>query len=109
MGRKPRIPRKDAEFDAFFSNYCRVAGQKTSGESPARARIPQGRVTELSGAGTARHEAYSGLLGPHTAAEAPAKNQARKAAEKILEEFNVPAVCDGLAARIRALRSKDQG
>jgi hypothetical protein len=22
---------------------------------------------------------------------------------------NVPAVCDGLAARIRALRSKDQG
>jgi hypothetical protein len=23
--------------------------------------------------------------------------------------YNVPAVCDGLAARIRALRSKDQG
>ncbi|MDR1566854.1 MAG: hypothetical protein LBS48_06195 [Treponema sp.] len=88
MGRKPWIPGGDAEFDEFLGKYCHIVSAKTSGESPAWTHIPQGRVTELLAAGAEWHAAYVKLLEPHTPADTLAKNQARKAAQKTLEDFN---------------------
>ncbi|MDR1587255.1 MAG: hypothetical protein LBS57_07360 [Treponema sp.] len=88
MGGKKFIPGPDAEFDVFFSKYCQIVSQKTTGESPAWTHIPTARITELFAVAGAWHTAYTKLLGPHTSADVLAKNQARKAAEKILEEFN---------------------
>jgi hypothetical protein len=88
MGGTSLIPRRDAEFDLFLSKYCSIVSRKTSGDNPAWTHIPAARITELFAVADAWHTAYIKLLEPHTSADVLAKNQARKTAEKILEEFN---------------------
>jgi hypothetical protein len=82
------IPAGDAEFDAFFKRYCQIVTQKTSGGSPAWTHIPAARVTELNNAYAVWYTAYSKLSQPHSHGDIVAKNEAREAGEKTLQDFN---------------------
>jgi hypothetical protein len=82
------IPEAEAEFDAFFKNYCQVVSKNTGGSTPVWDHIPAARVTELNGAYAAWYTAWGKLKGPHTHADVVAKDGAHKAGEDTLREFH---------------------
>jgi hypothetical protein len=84
---KDPIPPKDADFDAFFHNAIGYVDTKTSGTPPAWPHIPGEASGAFIDAYPVWHAAYVKTLGPHTPVDTLAKNDARKAAEKIIRPF----------------------
>jgi hypothetical protein len=84
------IPRKDGDFDNFMGKYCYIVNQKTTlpEGNPQWKHIPQDRIAELNAAAASWRAAFTKLAMPHTSADVLAKNQARKAATKTVEDFN---------------------
>jgi hypothetical protein len=82
---KDYIPDRDAEFDGWLANLTGYVDGRTA--SGAWTHIPADKVTALKGHNTAWHAAYVKTLGPHTAVDTKAKNDARKAAEAFARRF----------------------
>jgi hypothetical protein len=82
------IPRKDADFDAFFTQYCQYVNEKCTGAPPAWTHVPDARRTELNGACTDWSAAYGKTKRAHTPSDTLAKNLARARDGKILGNFN---------------------
>jgi hypothetical protein len=82
------IPKAEAEFDAFFKNYCQVVNKYTTGQSPVWTHIPADAITELNGAYADWYNAWSKLKTPHTSADVLAKDEALAAGKKVLRNFN---------------------
>ena len=82
---KDYIPNRDAEFDGWLDNLTRYVDAKVT--SGAWTHIPIGKVTALKQHNDAWHTAYVKTLGPHTAVDTEAKNDARKAAEGFVRLF----------------------
>ena len=81
------IPKNDAEFDLYYRNFCQIVTARTSGASPVWTHIPQARVTELTGGCAAWFAAYGAYLADKTSVLRAAKNDAKKAGTKILQDF----------------------
>jgi hypothetical protein len=81
------LPARDADFDAFFHNFCRQATQNTAGQSTAWTNIPAEEVTALNAAYDAWRPAYEAVLAPPTPGVTAAKKEARDAGEKALSDF----------------------
>jgi hypothetical protein len=87
MTHKDYIPTRDADFDAFFMNLIDYVDTKTSGTPPAWTHIPGEAKDALLDAYPVWHTAYVKTLSPHTPVDTLAKNEARKAAKKIIRPF----------------------
>jgi hypothetical protein len=81
------LPARDADFDAFFNNFCRQVTQNTSGQSPVWTNIPAAEVTVLTAAYGVWRLAYEAALTPYIPGVTAAKNEARAVGEKALRDF----------------------
>jgi hypothetical protein len=81
------VPRSDSEFDAFFSNFLEYVTPKVTSTPPQWPHIPIAAVTALSGLYDVWVEAYAKTKGPHTSVDTTAKNDAKAAGTKSLDEF----------------------
>jgi hypothetical protein len=82
------IPPKDAEFNEFFTKYCRYVDAKCTGAHPEWTHIPEARRTELNTACAAWVSAWNKLDQAHTSADVLAKNEAKEGGKRILRDFN---------------------
>jgi hypothetical protein len=80
IGGRNYIPSNDAEFDKWFKFLCQYVAQKTSGAQPPWTHIPAAALTALN-------SAYAETIGPHTPVDTEAKNDAKKAAAKVVRPF----------------------
>jgi hypothetical protein len=87
MGGKDYIPQNSAKFDAWFNFFNRYVAQKTGGAAPAWTHIPQEARTRMRDAYDAWRAAYEVTIGPHTKVDTAAKNDATKAAVKVIRPF----------------------
>jgi hypothetical protein len=78
---------EDAGFDIFFQNLTNYVDTKTSGAPPAWSHIPPEEVEALKEAFPRWHTPYAKTLVPHTSVDTMAKNEAKKAAKKVIRPF----------------------
>jgi hypothetical protein len=81
------IPKNDAEFDVWFNNLVEYVFAKVMVASPAWTHIPKPEAENLAAAYTSWHTAYVAFQGPHTKVDTEAKNDAKKAAVKVIQLF----------------------
>jgi len=81
------IPARDADFNGWFLNISNYVADKTMGQSPAWAHIPEADANELGRAYSDWSARYEPTLHPHTPAQTAAKNGARKRAEAAIRPF----------------------
>jgi hypothetical protein len=81
------IPSSDSEFNTWFKRLVDTVVAKTSGQNPRWDHIPQSEVENLTSSYTMWTVAYEPTLKPHVPSQTLAKNEARKAAEKVVRPF----------------------
>jgi hypothetical protein len=81
------LNKKDADFDIWFSFMYQYVSQKCAGQPPAWTHIPQAALNTLGELHTAWKTAYGAVIGPHTKVDTEAKNDAKKAAKKVIRPF----------------------
>jgi hypothetical protein len=81
------IPSKDADFDKFFKFMNQYVAKKCTGQTPEWNHIPEAARTLMSDGYIAWYTAYTATTGPHTPVDTEAKNDAKKAAVKVIRPF----------------------
>jgi hypothetical protein len=81
------IPSNDAVFNQWFKFMNQYVAQKCGGSTPEWNHIPQAARTGMENAYISWYTAYSAFLGPHTPVDTEAKNDAKKAAKKVIRPF----------------------
>jgi hypothetical protein len=89
MGRsgKDYIPSNATLFDVWFKFLVQYVEQKTSGSKPDWSHIPPEVVAMILAAYAAWYTVYSAAVGPHTEVDTEARNNAKKAAVKVIRPF----------------------
>ena len=77
------VPRSAAQFNAFIQNLVKHVLNKAS----SWPNIPQDRIAELSTAMTRFIAAYNVTMGPHTAPQNLARQEAQEAATRVVRAF----------------------
>ena len=81
------IPSRDADFDTWFNNLVEYVLARVLAGTPVWPHIPAAEAEALANAYTAWHTAYVSTQKPHTAVDTEAKNDAKKAALKVIRPF----------------------
>jgi hypothetical protein len=84
---KDYIPNNDAAFDTWFKFLNQYVAGKCGGSKPEWTHIPVDARTGMNNAYTAWAAAYARIFGPHTPVDTAAKNDAKKAAKKVIRPF----------------------
>jgi hypothetical protein len=71
----------------WFKFMNQYVAEKCGGSAPAWTHIPPAARTVLADAYAAWYTAYANFLGPHTTVDTEAKNDAKKAAKKVIRPF----------------------
>jgi hypothetical protein len=87
MGGKDYIPSNDAVFDKWFKFMNQYVNEKCTGTPPEWGHIPAAARTAMQDAYIAWYSAYVNTVGPHTPVDTEAKNDAKKAAKKVIRPF----------------------
>ena len=81
------IPKKDAEFNAWFEHLVMYVRRKVNSVPPDWTHIPDSEVTLLTNSYLSWNNAYTPTLGAHLPAQTLAKNEARDASEAVIRPF----------------------
>jgi hypothetical protein len=81
------VPRKDADFTAFFENLERMVDANTHGPNPPWTHIPQEAASGFSEALGRWKDAYVPTLSPHIPEATHEKNRVRASSEKYFRHF----------------------
>jgi hypothetical protein len=81
------IPANDAEFEVWFNNLVEYVLARVLVAQPVWTHIPKTEAEALAAAYTAWHTAYLPTQKPHSPVETEAKNDAKKAAVKVVQLF----------------------
>jgi hypothetical protein len=81
------IPKSYELFNLWFKFLVQYVLSKTSGSAPAWTHIPKATLDMITDAYAAWYTVYSKTFGPHTPVDTLAKQEGRKAAEKIIRPF----------------------
>ncbi|MDR0638647.1 MAG: hypothetical protein LBG27_07085 [Spirochaetaceae bacterium] len=81
------VPSRDAAFDMWFNNLVEYVLARVLAGTPARPHIPAAEAEALAASCTAWHTAYVPTQKPHTSVDTEAKNDAKKAALKVIRPF----------------------
>ena len=81
------IPGNDAKFDTWFKFMNQYVNQKCTGTTPEWTHIPQAARTGMQDAYIAWYTAYVHTIGPHTRVDREAKDDAKKAAKRVIRPF----------------------
>jgi hypothetical protein len=84
---KDFIPRKDADYTAYFENIERIVDMRTHGSNPQWTHIPQAKAEALTETLNGWKNAYRPTLSPHTPEATREKNRVRASSEKYLRHF----------------------
>jgi hypothetical protein len=81
------IPKKDREFNDWYSVFHRYVEERTGGNVPEWTFIPPDQVSDFNSSWTTWENAWRDTLGPHTDVQTELKTAARKASEKNIRPF----------------------
>jgi len=81
------VPSNDADFTNWFRNIVEYVAERTSGDTPLWAYIPQSEVARLAGAYEDWLTHYEPTTVPHEPAATTEKNNARRRAAPVAREF----------------------
>ena len=84
---KEYVPSRDAAFDPWFNNLVEYVLARVLAGTPVWPHIPAAEAEALAASYTAWHTAYVPTQKPHTAVDTEAKNDAKKAALKVIRPF----------------------
>jgi hypothetical protein len=83
---KDSVPSGDPGFDAWLTNQVDYVNAKIT--AGAWTHIPPDKMTALNKHQTDWHAAFVKIQGPHTAVDTEAKNEARRAVEHFVRQFD---------------------
>jgi hypothetical protein len=77
----------EADFDRFFSFLIRYVKEKCAGSPPVWPHVPQAARADLVDAQVVWSMAFAKTAGPHTPVDTETKDDAKKAAKKVIRAF----------------------
>jgi hypothetical protein len=81
------VPSNDGQFEVWFNNLVEYVLARVLAGTPVWTHIPKPEAENLAAAYTSWHTAYLPTQKPHTPVETEAKNNAKKAAVKVIRLF----------------------